>query len=312
MKDVPVYSYIRYLVAKKSVDDRALNRRVLQTLQSLLRVAGPDPLRILEVGAGIGTMIERLVDWGVLNRATYVAVDADADAVSEACRRLPQWADQCGYHLSMESCQRMSVRAAEQEILVEFEAAEISDFVARQRNHRSWDLILANAFLDLVDLPSTLPPLCALVQPGGLIYLTINFDGLTILQPDIDPLLDPKIVTLYHETMDQRVVSGKPAGDSQTGRHLFDHLRAYGVQLLDAGSSDWIVFAGPDGYPDDEAYFLHHIIHTISSALRGHPDVDARRLDAWIGERHSQIERGTLVYIAHQLDLLGRMPENMR
>jgi hypothetical protein len=35
--------------------------------------------------------------------------------------------------------------------------------------------------------------------------------------------------------------------------------------------------------------------------------VDGRRLAAWIAERHTQIERSTLVYIAHQLDLLGRV-----
>jgi SAM-dependent methyltransferase len=307
MTDVRVYSPYRYLAAKKSVDDRAVNRRVLQTLQSLLSGAGPDPLRILEVGAGIGTMIERLVDWRVLSRATYVAVDADPDAVSEACRRLPQWADHCGYDLNIESGHKMSVRTTGQEILVEFETAELSDFMARQGTHRSWDLILANALLDLVDLPSTLPALCSGVQPGGLVYFTTNFDGVTILQPDIDPLLDPEIMSLYHETMDRRIVSGKPAGDSRTGRHLFDHLRTCGVQILDAGSSDWVVFPGPHGYPDDEAYFLHHIIHTIANALRGCPDVDGRRLAAWIAERHTQIERSTLVYIAHQLDLLGRV-----
>jgi hypothetical protein len=304
------YSFNRYLAAKKSVDDRALNRRVLQVLQSLFLPQLCVPIHVLEVGAGIGTMIERLLDWRVLDRAVYTAVDADVKAVSEACRRLPQWADHCGYGFTVESSHTMSLRRADQEVLVTFEAARISDFVARERGRRTWDLMLANAFFDLVDLPSTLPYLLALLRPNGFLYFTINFDGLTIFQPEIDPDLDAQIATLYHESMDRRMVSEKPAGDSRTGRHLLTQLRAHGADLLDAGGSDWIVFAGPDGYPDDEAYFLHHIIHMISTALRGHPALDAKRFDAWIAERHNQVEKGTLIYMTHQMDVLGRVPGN--
>ena len=55
------YSFARYLTAKKSVDDRALNRHVWQSLVAALPRATPEqPLQILEVGAGLGTMVERL------------------------------------------------------------------------------------------------------------------------------------------------------------------------------------------------------------------------------------------------------------
>lgn len=78
---------------------------------------------------------------------------------------------------------------------------------------------------------------------------------------------------------------------------------------MSAGSSDWVVFADKDGcYPADEAYFLHFIIHTIHQALQGHPQLDDHLFEAWIAQRHAQIEAGTLVYIAHQLDILGRRP----
>ena len=64
----------------------------------------------------------------------------------------------------------------------------------------------------------------------------------------------------------------------------------------------------PRGILGDEAYFLHFIIHTIGTALRGHPELDPVRLLSWITQRHAQIEAGSLVYIAHQLDFLGRVP----
>ena len=111
--------------------------------------------------------------------------------------------------------------------------------------------------------------------------------------------------------MDQRVLDGKPSGDSRTGRRLFAHLRTAGVDVLAADSSDWVVFGGANGYPADEAYFLHHIIHTIGTALTGHPQLDAERLGAWVAQRRAQIEQGALVYIAHQFDVLACVPAPM-
>jgi hypothetical protein len=105
--------------------------------------------------------------------------------------------------------------------------------------------------------------------------------------------------------MDERITNGRPSGDSRTGRHMFGHLRRAGVDVLAAGSSDWVVFAAAGGYPEDEAYFLHFIIHTLHQALAGHPALDGRLFEAWITQRHAQIEAGTLVYVAHQLDFVG-------
>ena len=56
------YSFPHYLLSKQSVDDRALNRTVLDSLKANLPAA---PIRIIEVGAGIGTMLTRLLRWDV-------------------------------------------------------------------------------------------------------------------------------------------------------------------------------------------------------------------------------------------------------
>ena len=175
------------------------------------------------------------------------------------------------------------------------------------RQKGQWDLLIANAFLDLIDVRSALPEILSLLKPGGRFYFTVTFDGSTIFQPEIDKELDTTIEGLYHETMDRRIIRGRPSGDSRTGRHFFAEARNAGAEILDSGSSDWVVFAGPRGYPADEAYFLHFIIHTVGSALAGRPELDSERFTAWIQERHAQVEQGRLVYIAHQLDFLGRV-----
>jgi hypothetical protein len=120
--------------------------------------------------------------------------------------------------------------------------------------------------------------------------------------------LDATIERLYHETMDRRIIQGRTSGDSRTGRHFFAEARNAGAEILASGSSDWVVFAGSSGYPADEAYFLHFIIHTVGSALEGRSELDPERFSAWIRDRHAQVDQGRLVYIAHQLDFLGRVP----
>lgn len=308
-------SVIRYLAARRTVDDRALNRNVWNTLSAALPPTTPDrPLRVIEVGAGIGAMLERMVARRLLRRAVYTAIDAEASNIAEAARLLPLWAGELGYAVATwshnaPSAHRARLFRAEEDadILAELETADVFDFIAREAGRQTWDLLIAHAFLDLLDIPTALPRLLSLTRPGGLCYLTINFDGATILQPEIDPPFDAEIERLYHQTMDARITAGQPSGDSRAGRHLFGLLRQAGAQILDAGSSDWVVFAGPGGYPADEAYFLHFIVETMRGALIDHPALAGRREQfmAWIAQRHRQIEASALVYIAHQLDFVA-------
>lgn len=281
------YSFTRYLAAKKTVDDRALNQHVWQTLvQSLPTATQQAPYRVLEIAAGTGTMVERLVERGLLTHAIYTAIDMDPANIAQA---------------------RQGLQHLPAQVRLELEAIDVFDFVAREESEQYYDLLIAHAFLDLMNLPTILPLLFSRLSPGGLFYFTINFDGATILQPTIDPAFDAQVDRLYNRTMDERITEGKPSGDSQTGRHLFSQLRAAGADILAAGSSDWVVFAGTEGYPGDEAYFLHFIVDSIHQALKAHPELDAQQFEDWIAQRHAQVEDGTLVYIAHQLDFVGRV-----
>jgi ubiquinone/menaquinone biosynthesis C-methylase UbiE len=279
------YNFTRYLAAKKTVDDRALNKNAWHQLHRLM----PDQPDILEIGAGIGTMVERLVAGGVVKNGRYTAIDKQSANITAAQSRLSQLPS---------------------DLSLTLEAIDLIEFAARKQGKQAWDVLIAHAFLDLMDIPTTLPVMLSLLKPGGLCYFTLNFDGVTSLEPIIDPVLDTVIEQFYHQTMDERIVNGRSSGDSRSGRHLFTHLRQNHINILAAGSSDWVVFAGKHGYPADEAYFLHFIIHTIHRALRDHPQLNTAQFEAWIAQRHSQIESGELVYVAHQLDFLGMQTIN--
>jgi hypothetical protein len=149
-----------------------------------------------------------------------------------------------------------------------------------------------------------MPLLLDVLAPDGLYWFTINFDGDTIFEPG--HAYDEFFMAVYHRSMDVRVRFGRPAGDRKCGRHLFGTLRELGAVILSAGSSDWVVYGQGGNYHADEAYFLHHIIHTVDEELGRWPEIDEHQRAEWTALRHAQIDRGELVYIAHQLDFVGR------
>src|SRR5574341_1366323 len=81
------YSFPRYLLAKQTVDVRALNKDVFEALKANLPAA---PLSIVEIGAGIGTMLTRLIQWGLLKDADYLALDEMAENIAYASEGLPR------------------------------------------------------------------------------------------------------------------------------------------------------------------------------------------------------------------------------
>ncbi|MGC8906609.1 MAG: class I SAM-dependent methyltransferase [Desulfomonilaceae bacterium] len=303
-------NFIRYLDAKRTVDDRALNKDVWGVFKREFTARHEQNAmpRLVELGAGIGVMFERCVEWGLLGSCSYTAIDSMADNMAEAERRLPKWCSIQGFSLETLGSGRFLLRRGDAEIHLRLQTIDVFEFAALEEQFHAWDVVIANAFLDLLDLPSSLPKLFKLLKPEGLFYFTINFDGGTTFQPTLDASLDEVVERLYHRTMDERITDGKPSGDSQTGRRLFGHLTRVGATLLAAGSSDWVVFPGEHGYVADEAYFLHFIIDTIGAALQGRPELNMTEFEEWVRARHEQIDEKSLIYIAHQLDFVGKGP----
>jgi SAM-dependent methyltransferase len=293
------YSNVRYLTSKQPVDDRAINRNVLGALERFVRGRATTP-RVLELGAGVGTMVSRLSDWNVLGRAEYTLVDRDADSLAAARRHLESWGT-----VTQSSVDAIAVEKGENRLDVEFVRADLFEFLAAASQGDRYDLVFANAVLDLTDLEPTLPRIWNALAPGAGYWFTINFDGETIFLPELP--LDARVAALYHGTMTADA-AGTRAGHPETGRRLLLVLPKSGATLLAAGSSDWVVFPIKGAYPGDEAYFLHHILDTVCTALVGHSELDREAFAEWMRTRHQHVEQGELVYIAHQLDVFGLAP----
>ncbi len=252
------YSFPRYLLSKQTVDDRALNKDVVHALRGHLP---SEPISIIEVGAGIGTMLKRLVDWNLFRRGEYVLVDSMQENIAYAREWIPTWASEAGLSVEWIGQDHLHLCDQTRDISIRFECADVFDFI--RGNQTPADILIAHAFLDLLPMPESLKELLSLTK--GLAWLTINFDGMSSLQPVIDPTLDEQIENLYHRTMDERPTGG----DSRMGRKLFEHLRTVDAEILAAGASDWVVYARDGKYPADEKYFLQFILHFFEILVEG-------------------------------------------
>src|SRR6266498_2970146 len=287
------YSFSHYLLSKQTVDDRALNKDVLNALRASMP---PQPVSIVEVGAGIGTMLKRLVTWDIFCAGEYVLVDAMEENIAYAREWIPQWAVEAGLSVERIGENQLHLCGQTRDIQIRLECADVFDFI--QRNKKPADVLIAHAFLDLLPMPESLAGLLSLTK--GLAWLTLNFDGVSSLQPVVDLSLDEKIERLYHATMDSRFTGG----DSRMGRKLFEHLRSVNAEILAAGASDWVVYANDGKYSVDEKYFLQFVLRFFEGSLKDCDELNPVVFERWLAQRHEQIECSELVYIAHQMDFL--------
>ncbi|MCX8024564.1 MAG: class I SAM-dependent methyltransferase [Thermanaerothrix sp.] len=297
------FNFQHYLTVKRSVDDRALNRHVWDSLVDYIARTPHRPLKLLEVGAGIGTMIQRVWEWGLVENAIYTALDLDLASLRYAQRALENWAQRNQIPFEKQAgC--LHFQQGRRSLRVDFLTADA--FAPGQSPLRSgiFDGVIVHAVMDLVNLEEGLSMLASYVRPGGWLYLTLNFDGLTQFLPPLNPNLDAQIITLYHQSMDERRFHGLPTGGSATGRALLILGPALGLDLVAVGASDWVVSPRRGEYQSEEADFLRSILHFVEDSLSRQALISPSALADWLATRREQVSRCELVFIAHQLDFL--------
>lgn len=80
---------------------------------------GSDPCQVLEVGAGLGTMLERMAERGIRHDLEYTALDRDRTLLERAAERLHSWAAGRGWGAAGEGT-RLELLGPEQRVSVEF------------------------------------------------------------------------------------------------------------------------------------------------------------------------------------------------
>ena len=279
------HASIRYLEAKRTVDDRALAPRV----STAFRRERPAQPRVVEAGTGTGAMLPRLVASG-LTAGEYVAIDSDPSVVEFAQYARPR-------ELLYRGQQVVTVDDGftVDDLSVSFRTG---DALTAFRDGVDADVFVAASFADLVPLSALLDVIETTLRPGGLAYLPLSFDGGTIFQPDHPA--DDAVEAAYHAAIDDQ-----PGRDHRAGRHLLEALQQRPGEILAVGASDWIVRPEDDGYPADEAYFLERILDFVAATVTALPATD-HEISDWVETRRAQLASATLTYVAHQYDLLYR------
>ena len=214
-----------YLDAKRALDDRSLNRDVLDRFAAELP---PEP-EILEVGAGTATMVERLVDWGVIDGGRWVAVDAHEAALARGEERIGS-----------------GVGGVD----VELRVADAFEFAREAASAgRRFDAVVGCAFFDVVDAA---PAVDALAEAAPIAYAPITYDGETrFAPPDPD---DDAVLDRYHRHM-REFRPGGPDGAASLARE---------GTVIAEGPSPWAI---DPPYEAGERTVLAHLLDTVEDAV---------------------------------------------
>jgi hypothetical protein len=302
------YMHTAYLEAKKSIDDRSLNVHTWDaavaraTALAAARASSGDAFRIAEIGAGTGTMIERLRERGVF---AALAASGITSIVYHA------------WELNPATASVLRTRLAE---APELGTAVVHEEDVQRAAERPFDLVIAHAVLDLFDPADAAALLDRLCSSDGLVYASVIFDGATFFDPPADA--DEGVITRYHGSMRQGF-----------GRAQLRAIVDRGFSIAEAGSSDWVVPPrGSDQHADERTLvttILDMVAHSVGNTLTHEagqvaaepgqpvvqpgqpvvqpatPPLSRDELAAWIALRREQLERGELMFIAHQFDVVA-------
>ena len=293
--------YARYLEAKRTVDERAVNHYVWRRfVEKLNTVERGTPLHILEIGAGTGSTFFKVLDNVSHPSIIYRVVDLEAAHIDALKYKLKRWAQYKGGDV-IEHADRVIVNIPGQSIDVRVCVDDIVRYLQAGTDSLLYDAIIGQAVLDLFDIDNLLTLLTNVLGEGGLYYFTINFDGVTTFLPEYNEEIDVLVESIYHDSMKEEGRDG-----SRSGRTVLMELMRRGAKIVQAGSSDWIVCPNQDGgYMGDEELFLLEILKFVKNELLASQKIESSVVEDWYSYRRQQISNSSLVFIAHQLDVLA-------
>ena len=298
--------YVRYLNAKEPVDKRSISTYVFDTFINHIKntLKANKSIRVLDVGAGLGSSFKRIFESVTHGHVDYTIVDIEKAYVKTAQKEVTQWLRGKGYSVQEDNADDIRVKDGLRSVHCHFVTADALTLASESA--QAFDALVGQAFLDIVPLESGLTALFKALKPNGAFYFPINFDGISALLPVVDQKRETLVEEIFHRSMDER--DDGRTGGSHTGRQLLDVLPAVGARIDAVGASDWIVRPTPNAgsYPDDEEYFLKSILKFMHNELAASESITSEEVAAWYDQRLSQLHEGELKYIAHQLDYAGQ------
>jgi len=290
------FDYVKYLDVKKNIDDRSLNITVWDRFTNWILSQNQldSSLKVLEIGAGIGTMIERLLDASLLKYCHYIALEPESSFKNAAKLRLMTWAGAQGASFEIKPEGSWQLHGMELDVTIEWVKAE-ADKIDQLFANENFDLILSHAVIDLLPVPEIMPKILNKLKQDSCFYFSVNFSGETKFLPSDES--DADIANNYHKDMDARF-PGLDWQPSRTGEALPIWLENYGCKKVIRGKSDWNL--GSKNHDAEDALFIENILDTIQKALKDMPG-----LNVWLAKRYRQLEQEQLEIKISNSDCFG-------
>ncbi len=300
----------RYLDAKYRIDSRSLNQATLRRFLS--RLSGYSMPVILDLGAGTGSTLRRLIDVGFQKSFTYYGLDMDPDLTHAAADNHRELFESRGFvvtsspnHNDLEAS--LTAKRKNMDVTIVLLTGNIFDTDFQERfSDTNINTVTANAFFDLVPLGPALRTIKSILRPGGMLYSTINYDGRTTILPQYENEdFEEKLYSVYDRSMDSRATYDGEVGGHRCGSKMYGALEAEGYRIVGYGNSDWSIFPWGDEYRNDEKVFLTSLVRMIYDEALQHPELDRNELDSWFQLRNRQLETARLSLFVHQSDQLA-------
>ena len=109
---------------------------------------------------------------------------------------LINWGIDQGYQVEEDQDKGIDFIKGNLKVRVFLEAIDIYSFV--DRGNQIYDIVIAHAFLDLMDAKKALGDLFSIMKPGGLFYFTLNYDGMLVFEPVVNPDYQPRILNIFN------------------------------------------------------------------------------------------------------------------
>ncbi len=301
------FNFTDYLEAKMEVDERSRNGAVLRTFKKLF-LKKNNPV-IVDLGTGTGMMIRRLLLLPLRGNVALYGVDNDPGCCTAALHHVKKALLRLDYSVKSRN-DHISAEKQGTHLRVHIVQSDILDpSFPDTLGIAHAQCITANAFMDLVPLKEGMEHIFELLEEGGILYSTINYDGSTTLLPQWrNQDFEQSLFALYDKSMDERLIHGHRTGGSRTGSLIFSAAQEVGLHVADFGISDWEVFPKKGRYKKGEKYFLKSIVSLIYQEVGKSDQLDHRELNAWYTERLQQSDLNALTLITHQTDIVAEKP----
>jgi SAM-dependent methyltransferase len=298
-----------WLAARRPFDEAALDRGAVLTIRRWADGRhSADPVRVVDLGSGIGAGLQRALRW--LGDRASLAFTVDSDRVLLAAAQAAWRDDSWTVHPTDESrdqgCAPYTVfRNGQRTIITPLVADALAPLdVAGGPSDASIDLVLAHAFADLVPLDRLATRIHALLRPGGLAHLALTYDGETAFEPTDDARLEARVIAAYHRHMDRPRAEFECYGGSTAGRRLGSALEAAGLRIVRAAPSIWRVHAGR-GDTAAAREVLARMIRFVADSVIDLDGSWATQIGRWESSRWKALGTGELSLRVRHVDVLA-------